>query len=158
MPTRPVVIATACLGVLAGVALALSSPAAEKTVAVAAVSSVTQVKTSEPQRVVPAKEVMHALLAQLPAEDEAQLPPEEKAARAQIALPIEQQPVEVRRTYYQAQIATSPRALLELSHAADDLRIKLGEDSEAYQQVQEQLTQYKGRVDDMKDKLASLER
>jgi hypothetical protein len=99
---------------------------------------------------------LHALLDQAPEEAVENLSPEERSAREQIAKPVEQQPVDVQRTYYRAQIDASPRALRELARSVDEARLKLGEDSAAYAELSQQLEAYNARVEDAKQKLAAL--
>jgi hypothetical protein len=99
---------------------------------------------------------LHALLANPPPQPR-DLPKDELALRALAAQGVEAQPRDVQRTYYRAQLEHSPRALTELSRSLDEVRSKLGEESEAYQELAQQLSDYKKRVDQMKQQLAALD-
>jgi hypothetical protein len=99
---------------------------------------------------------LHELLAQAPEEPVENLSPEERSAREQIAKPVEQQPLDVQRTYYRAQLEASPRALRELARSVNEARQKLGEDSAAYAELSKQLAAYSARVEEAKQKLAAL--
>ena len=104
----------------------------------------------------PSAEQLQQMLAAPPAQAAEALTPEERQAREQIALPVEQQSAEVQRAVYGAQLQSAPGTLHELARALDETRAKLGPEAEASLALARELSVYRARIDELERKLAAL--